>query len=40
MNTLMLVSMAALILLIVSELHYRFVQWMEKSSEVFEIEYQ
>jgi len=39
MNTLMLVLVAAIALFVVSELHYKLVQWMEKSSEVFEIEY-
>jgi hypothetical protein len=39
MNTLMLVSIAVISLFVVSELHYKLVQWMEKSSEVFEIEY-
>lgn len=39
MNTLMLISLTAIFLFIVSELHYKFVQWMNKSSEVFEIEH-
>jgi hypothetical protein len=39
MNTLMLVSLVAIALLVMSELHYKFSQWMEGSSEVFETGY-
>lgn len=39
MNTFMLVSAILVSLLTIAELHYKLVQWMNQSSEVFEIEY-
>lgn len=39
MNTFILVLVVAISLSVLSELHYKLMQWMNKSSEVFEIEH-
>ncbi len=39
MSLLMIIPVAIVFLMTVSELHYLLARWMEQSSEVFEIEY-